>query len=70
MVVGGEQTPAWVATTGSRDRRRTSGTDHAAEFFTVVPAGGTGEPAGITGSGGLALDADGTHRIWFDYELD
>ncbi|MFF4762217.1 DUF3224 domain-containing protein [Streptomyces sp. NPDC001292] len=48
----------------------TTGTDRVAEFFTLVPAGGTGELAGITGSGGLAIDTDGTHRIWFDYELD
>lgn len=24
---------------------------------------------GITGTGGVAVDADGTHRIWFDDEL-
>ncbi|MFB7109831.1 DUF3224 domain-containing protein [Streptomyces sp. NPDC056291] len=47
----------------------TTGTDRTAEFFTVVPASGTGELAGITGTGGLRIDADGTHRIWFDYEL-
>ncbi|RJO80243.1 DUF3224 domain-containing protein [Nocardia panacis] len=48
----------------------TSGTDRSAEFFVVVPGSGTGELAGITGSGGISIDADGTHRIWFDYELD
>ncbi|MFK4144828.1 DUF3224 domain-containing protein [Streptomyces sp. NPDC004065] len=48
----------------------TTGTDRTAEFFTVVPSSGTGELAGIRGSGGLAVDPDGTHRIWFDYELD
>ncbi|KIA63500.1 DUF3224 domain-containing protein [Nocardia vulneris] len=47
----------------------TSGTDRSAEFFTIVPTSGTGGLAGITGTGGLAVDADGTHRIWFDYEL-
>ncbi|WAL68188.1 DUF3224 domain-containing protein [Amycolatopsis cynarae] len=47
----------------------TSGTDRTAEFFTIVPASGTGELAGISGSGGLAVDSDGTHRIWFDYEI-
>ncbi|MFA3878193.1 DUF3224 domain-containing protein [Streptomyces sp. MMCC 100] len=47
----------------------TTGSDRSAEFFTVVPASGTGELTGITGSGGLAVDADGTHRIWFEYEL-
>ncbi|MFC8429567.1 DUF3224 domain-containing protein [Streptomyces sp. NPDC057253] len=47
----------------------TSGSDRSAEFFHIVPASGTGDLAGITGSGGLAVDADGTHRIWFEYEL-
>ncbi|MFJ7205855.1 DUF3224 domain-containing protein [Streptomyces sp. NPDC098789] len=47
----------------------TSGVDRTAEFFTIVPSSGTGELAGITGAGGLAVDADGTHRMWFDYEL-
>ncbi|MDT0310036.1 DUF3224 domain-containing protein [Streptomyces sp. DSM 44917] len=47
----------------------TSGSDRTAEFFVVVPSSGTGELAGITGSGGMAVDADGTHRVWFDYEL-
>ena len=30
---------------------------------------GTGALAGISGTGDLAIDADGTHRIWRDYEL-
>jgi hypothetical protein len=47
----------------------TSGRDRTAEFFTIVPTSGTGDLAGITGTGGLAVDADGTHRIWLDYEL-
>jgi hypothetical protein len=47
----------------------TSGTDRAAEFFVIVPGSGTGDLTGITGSGGLAVDEDGTHRVWFDYEL-
>ncbi|HKS98828.1 MAG TPA: DUF3224 domain-containing protein [Rugosimonospora sp.] len=47
----------------------TSGSDRSAEFFLIVPASGTGELAGITGTGGLAVDADGTHRIWLDYEI-
>ncbi|MBN0044757.1 DUF3224 domain-containing protein [Streptomyces actuosus] len=48
----------------------TSGTDRTAEFFTVVPASGTGELAGISGAGGMAVDTDGTHRLWFEYRLD
>ncbi|MEU7040001.1 DUF3224 domain-containing protein [Streptomyces varsoviensis] len=47
----------------------TSGSDRTAEFFTIVPTSGTGELAGIAGTGGIAIDADGTHRIWFDYQL-
>ncbi len=47
----------------------TSGSDRSAEFFLVVPGSGTGGLTGITGTGGLAVDADGTHRIWLDYEL-
>ncbi|MEV6576269.1 DUF3224 domain-containing protein [Streptomyces sp. NPDC051577] len=45
----------------------TSGADRTAEFFTIVPSSGTGELAGITDAGGMAVD--GTHRMWFDYEL-
>jgi hypothetical protein len=47
----------------------THGTDRAADFFVIAPAGGTGDLAGITGTGGIAIDADGTHRIWLEYEL-
>jgi hypothetical protein len=47
----------------------TSGTDRSAEFFAIVPSSGTGDLAGIAGSGGLAIDADGTHRMWFDYDI-
>lgn len=47
----------------------TSGSDRTAEFFVIVPGSGNGALAGITGAGGMAVDADGTHRIWFDYEL-
>ena len=47
----------------------TTGADRAAEHFVVVPGSGIGGLAGITGAGGMAVDDDGTHRIWFDYEL-
>ncbi|MEU3838697.1 DUF3224 domain-containing protein [Streptomyces sp. NPDC028635] len=47
----------------------TSGSDRTAEFFSIVPSSGTGELAGISGTGGMAVDADGTHRIWFDYQV-
>lgn len=48
----------------------THGSDRTAEFFTIVPTSGTGELTGISGTGGLTVDSDGVHRIWFDYELD
>ncbi len=35
----------------------------------MVPASGTGALAGITGTGGLRIDDDGTHRVWLDYDL-
>lgn len=47
----------------------TLGETREAEFFVIVPSSGTGALAGITGTGGLSIDEDGTHRIWFDYEL-
>ncbi|MEU5891132.1 DUF3224 domain-containing protein [Streptomyces sp. NPDC047461] len=48
----------------------TLGTGRQNEFFVVVPGSGTGALSGITGSGGMAVDEDGTHRVWFDYELE
>ncbi|PWI13824.1 DUF3224 domain-containing protein [Streptomyces sp. Act143] len=47
----------------------TLGTDRQSEFFVIVPGSGSGELTGITGSGGIAVDADGTHRVWFEYDL-
>ncbi|WP_421742756.1 DUF3224 domain-containing protein [Cellulomonas sp.] len=47
----------------------THGTDRFDEHFAVVPSSGTGELAGITGGGALVVDADGTHRMRFDYTL-
>ena len=47
----------------------THGTDRSAEHFVIVPSSGTDGLAGITGTGGLAVDEDGTHRIRLDYEL-
>jgi hypothetical protein len=46
----------------------TLGTSREAEFLVIVPGSGTGDLAGLTGAGGLAVDEDGTHRIWFDYD--
>ena len=47
----------------------TRGTDRLDESFLLVPGSGTGGLAGIAGSGGMTIDADGTHRVWFDYTL-
>ena len=47
----------------------TTGADRSGEYFAIVPGSGTGELAGISGSGGMSVDGDGTHRVWFDYEL-
>src|SRR5690348_16918978 len=46
----------------------TLGDNREAEFLVIVPGSGTGALAGITGTGGLGIDADGTHRVWFDFE--
>ena len=43
------------------------GTSQSHAFFLCVPNSGTGAHAGITGAGGLVIDADGTHHIWLDY---
>ncbi|MEV6837596.1 DUF3224 domain-containing protein [Streptomyces sp. NPDC051133] len=47
----------------------TLGEGREADFFVIVPGSGTGALAGIRGAGGLEIDADGTHRIWFEYEV-
>ena len=47
----------------------TTGSDRTAEYFAIVPSSGSGQLAGISGAGGLAIDPDGTHRIWLDYEV-
>ncbi|MFF7445897.1 MULTISPECIES: DUF3224 domain-containing protein [unclassified Streptomyces] len=47
----------------------TLGEGRQGDFFIIVPGSGTAELVGITGAGGIAVDEDGTHRIWFDYDL-
>ena len=47
----------------------TSGKDRDNESFVIIPSSGTGDLAGITGTGGLRNEADGTHRVWLTYEL-
>lgn len=39
------------------------------ELVRIVPNSGTGELAGIRGTGCMSVEEDGTHRIAFDYEL-
>lgn len=46
----------------------TRGEDRDHGFFRIVECSGVGALAGITGDGGMDIDADGTHRVWFDYE--
>lgn len=47
----------------------TTGSDRSNEMFAIVPSSGVGELAGISGGGGMDIDPDDTHRIWFDYQL-
>ncbi|WP_436848122.1 DUF3224 domain-containing protein [Streptomyces collinus] len=54
---------------GGLGGRRLRGEGREAEFFVIVPGSGTRALTGIRGAGGLAVDADGTHRIRFDYEV-
>jgi Protein of unknown function (DUF3224) len=48
----------------------TTGSDRSHELFLIVPTSGVGELAGISGAGGMDIDPDDTHHIWFDYDLD
>lgn len=47
----------------------TVGNNRNDESFAIIPSSGTGSLAGILGSGGIAVESDGTHRIWLDYTL-
>jgi hypothetical protein len=47
----------------------THGDDRYGEFFTIAAGSGTGDLTGISGTGGLSIDDDGTHRIWFEWDL-
>ena len=47
----------------------THGSDRYDEYFTVVPGSGTGGLDGISGSGSLSIDEDGTHRVELEYAL-
>lgn len=41
----------------------------ASDFFKIVPGSGTRALSGITGTGALWVDADGTHHFRLDYDL-
>lgn len=47
----------------------THGSNRYGEFFTIAAGSGTGALTGITGSGGLTVDDDGTHRVWFEWDV-
>ena len=47
----------------------TGGSDRVNEFFAIVASSGTGALAELSGTGGLKVESDGTHRIWLDYDL-
>jgi len=48
----------------------TSGSDRTSEYFLIVPGSGLGSLASIRGGGAITIDAQGTHRISFEYDLD
>ncbi|CAI1760732.1 Protein of uncharacterised function (DUF3224) [Serratia quinivorans] len=48
----------------------TASTGRADEFFCIVGGSGTDELRGISGSGGIKIDTDGTHHIWLNYQLE
>ncbi len=37
--------------------------------YTVVPDSGTGQLAGLSGQGDIAVDAGGAHTLTLDYDL-
>ena len=43
--------------------------DRLAEFMLIVPGSGTGELAGLTGTGTMRVDDEGTHHLDLAYEL-
>ncbi|MFL6105328.1 MAG: DUF3224 domain-containing protein [Marmoricola sp.] len=45
------------------------GPERLHELVLIVPGSGTGELAGITGTGALRIDEDGTHHLELEYAL-
>ena len=39
------------------------------ELMVIAPGSGAGELAGITGTGSMVIDDDGTHHVVLDYEI-
>ena len=39
------------------------------ELLVIAPGSGSGELVGITGTGHLVIDEDGTHHVELDYDL-
>lgn len=62
--IGGRSGTVNVAHTAT-----TTGEDRTHHLMVIVPTSGTGELAGITGTGSLDIDPDGTHHFTLDYEL-
>ena len=59
--------------TGTLNIAHTATTDGGAErlheVVVIVPASGTGALAGITGTGRIRIDDEGTHHLDLEYEL-
>ncbi|MBC3504863.1 DUF3224 domain-containing protein [Pseudomonas sp. SWRI59] len=47
----------------------TTGSERNDEFFCIVAGSGTNELKGISGSGEISIDGEGTHRIRLNYQL-
>lgn len=48
----------------------TDGAQRSHHLVVIVPSSGTGELVGLTGTGELVIDADGTHHLDFDVTYD
>ena len=47
----------------------TTGSDRLHPLVVIVPGSGTGALAGLTGTGEIVIEPDGTHRLTLDYQL-
>ncbi|GAB3307816.1 DUF3224 domain-containing protein [Epidermidibacterium keratini] len=46
-----------------------TGGDRSHELVIIVPGSGTGALAGISGTGSIVIDTDGTHHLNLDYNI-